>query len=142
DRGHDAADHGCNRPGIGLESCYRMSANDESVFPMISPTTRSQALATSAPVHPALQRRTALRERRPKAVRRHTGRVATRFAVLLVGDVVAALLARVVALWLVSETSFGAVALPGTPLLDGGTRFAFLSVITLLAVFATGGHSR
>lgn len=93
-------------------------------------------------VHPALYRRDALRERRPHATRRHTGRVATRFTVLLVGDVVAVLLARVVALWLLTETAFGAVALPGTPLISGGTRFFFLAALTLIAVFATGGHSR
>jgi hypothetical protein len=75
-------------------------------------------------------------------VRRHTGRVATRFAVLLAGDVVAIFLARAVALWLVAETSFGSVSLPGTPLINGGTRFVLLAVMTLIAVFATGGHSR
>ena len=61
---------------------------------------------------------------------------------LLVGDVVAILLARAVALWSLTETSFGAVSLPGTPLIIGGTRFVLLSLMTLIAVFATGGHSR
>src|SRR2546423_2566237 len=97
---------------------------------------------TSVLTHPALQRRSALRERRPHAVRRHTGRVATRFAVLLAGDVLAIFLARAVALWLVVETSFGATALVATPLANGGTRFIVLGVLTLVAVFATGGHSR
>lgn len=92
--------------------------------------------------HPVLQRRTTLRERRPRAVRRHTGRVATRFAVLLAGDVVAIGLARAFAAWLVANTTYGAFALTGTPLVAGGTRFLFLSVLTLIAVFATGGHSR
>jgi exopolysaccharide biosynthesis polyprenyl glycosylphosphotransferase len=68
--------------------------------------------------------------------------VATRFAVLLVGDLTAILLARAVALWFAAETEFGAQALPGTPLITGGTRFAFLGIVTVLAVFATGGHSR
>jgi exopolysaccharide biosynthesis polyprenyl glycosylphosphotransferase len=93
-------------------------------------------------MHPALYRRDALRERRPRATRRHTGRVATRFTVLLTGDVVAVFLARALALWLTTETAFGAVALTGTPLVDGGTRFFFLGLITLIAVFAAGGHSR
>ena len=92
--------------------------------------------------YPALQRRDALRERRPRAVRRHTGRVATRFAVLLVGDLVAILLARAVALWLAAETVSGSQAFAGTPLINGGTRFVFLTLLTLAAVFTTGGHSR
>jgi len=93
-------------------------------------------------VHPALHRRDALRERRPHATRRHTGRVATRFTVLLAGDVMAALLAQVVAFWLMTETDIGALGLPGTPLIMGGKRFVFLMALTLVAVFATGGHSR
>jgi exopolysaccharide biosynthesis polyprenyl glycosylphosphotransferase len=55
---------------------------------------------------------------------------------------VAILLARAVAVWVMTETVFGAVSLPNTPLTIGGTRFVFLGVLTLLAVFATGGHSR
>ena len=118
-----------------------MSAHDD--YPMILPTTRSQTLATtSVPLHPALQRRTALRERRPRAVRRHTGRVATRFAVLVVGDVVGILLAQAVAAWLAAGTEFGNLALPNSPLILGGSRFIFFALITLAAVFATGGHSR
>ncbi|MEX2110692.1 MAG: sugar transferase [Gemmatimonadaceae bacterium] len=93
-------------------------------------------------IRPVLQRRTTLRERRPTVIRRHTGRVATRFAVLLGGDVVALLVARAFANWLTTETTFGALALSETPLVAGGRRFLFLAVITLIAVFATGGHSR
>jgi hypothetical protein len=93
-------------------------------------------------MHPALHRRDALRQRRPRAVRRHTGRVATRFAVLLGGDVVAIILARTAAMWLLRETEFGAAAFPGTPLVGGTTRFVVLAVLTITAVFATGGHSR
>src|SRR5688572_1778155 len=92
--------------------------------------------------HPALQRRSALRERRPLAVRRHTGRVATRFAVLLLGDAAAILIARAVALWLAAETVNGSIAYGGTPLLEGGTRFFFVGLLILMAIFATGGHSR
>jgi exopolysaccharide biosynthesis polyprenyl glycosylphosphotransferase len=92
--------------------------------------------------HPALERRTALRERRPNAVRRHTGRVATRFAVLLTGDVLAILLARLIALTLVAETAFGTVALGGTPLVEGGRRFVVVGLLVIVAIFAAGGHSR
>src|SRR6202023_2025895 len=83
-----------------------------------------------------------LRERRPAAVRRHTGRVATRFGVLLVGDILSILIARAFAFWLADETTFGALALPDSPLIVGGSRFAFLGLLTIGAVFATGGHSR
>jgi len=85
-------------------------AADDDVYPMILPTARSRPAETPVLTHPALQRRTALRDRRPRAVRRHTGRVATRFAVLLTGDVVAIFIARAVALWLAAETVRGAEA--------------------------------
>jgi exopolysaccharide biosynthesis polyprenyl glycosylphosphotransferase len=92
--------------------------------------------------HPALHRRSALRDRRPHAVRRHTGRVATRFAVLVLGDIVAILLARALALWLAAETINGSLLYSGTPLLQGGTRFLLVGILILVAIFATGGHSR
>ncbi|MDP9200794.1 MAG: exopolysaccharide biosynthesis polyprenyl glycosylphosphotransferase [Gemmatimonadota bacterium] len=92
--------------------------------------------------HPALQRRSALRERRPEAVRRHTGRVATRFAVLVTGDLIAIFIARTIALWLAAETVNGSLAFSDTPLVTGGARFIFLGLIAIVAVFATGGHSR
>jgi exopolysaccharide biosynthesis polyprenyl glycosylphosphotransferase len=117
-------------------------AADDDVYPMILPTARSRPSETPILTHPALQRRSALRERRPHAVRRHTGRVATRFAVLLTGDVVAIFVARAAAMWFATETVNGAQAFGGTPLLDGGRRFFFLAILTLAAVFATGGHSR
>ncbi len=107
------------------------------------------AIVTSIPVgdakvltHPALQRRSALRERRPRALRRHTARVATRFAVLLLGDIVAILLARALATWLADATINGSLAYAGTPLVEGGTRFLFVGLLILTAIFATGGHSR
>jgi exopolysaccharide biosynthesis polyprenyl glycosylphosphotransferase len=118
-----------------------MVANDD-VYPMTVPTARSRPSETPVLTHPALQRRSALRERRPRAVRRHTGRVATRFAVLLTGDLVAIFIARAVALWLAVGTVRGAEALSQTPLVVGGSRFIFLGLLTLVAVFATGGHSR
>jgi exopolysaccharide biosynthesis polyprenyl glycosylphosphotransferase len=92
--------------------------------------------------HPALQRRSVLRERRPQAVRRHTGRVAIRFVVLVTGDLIAIFLARAIALWLATDTVNGTLAYGATPLVGGGTRFIFLTFLTIGAVFATGGHSR
>lgn len=110
---------------------------------MTPPSVRPRSAEMPVLVHPALYRRDALRERRPHAVRRHTWRVTTRFAVLVAGDIVAMLLvARAVALWLMTETAFGALSLAGTPLITGGRRFAFLVAMALVAVFATGGHSR
>jgi len=118
-----------------------MAADDDG-YHMTPPSLRPRSVEAPMLMHPALNRRDALRERRPRATRRHTGRVATRFTVLLSGDVVAVFFARALALWLTTETAFGAVALTGTPLVDGGTRFFFLALITLIAVFVTGGHSR
>jgi exopolysaccharide biosynthesis polyprenyl glycosylphosphotransferase len=109
---------------------------------MTNPSPSGRSSGTTVLSHPGLRRRTALRERRPHAVRRHTGRVATRFAVLLAGDVVAIYLAWAVATWLAAETAFGAASLVETPLTAGGTRFVILGVMTIAAVFAAGGHSR
>ena len=92
--------------------------------------------------YPALERRTALRDRRPRALRRHTARVTTRFAVLLLGDVVAIVLARVVALWLTVETIEGTQAFAHSPLVTSLRRFTFLAIAVIVAVFANGGHSR
>ncbi|HEY3113520.1 MAG TPA: exopolysaccharide biosynthesis polyprenyl glycosylphosphotransferase [Gemmatimonadaceae bacterium] len=92
--------------------------------------------------HPALHRRAVLRERRPQTIRRHTGRVATRFAVLLIGDIIAIFISRAIAIWLAAETVDGSIAYSETPLVQGGTRFLFLALLILTAVFATGGHSR
>jgi len=92
--------------------------------------------------HPALKRRTALRDRRPLALRRHTGRVATRFTVLVAGDVIAILIARAIAMSLYAETLFGLEAFGPTPLVTGGRRFLLLTALTIAAIFTTGGHSR
>jgi exopolysaccharide biosynthesis polyprenyl glycosylphosphotransferase len=119
-----------------------MSANDDSVYELMLPGTRSRPQSASVLTHPALQRRSVLRDRRPRAVRRHTARVATRFVVLLAGDVVSLFVAQGVALWLVNETLFGSLALPDSPLVIGGTRFIIFAALTVLGVFAAGGHSR
>src|SRR6266568_211225 len=110
--------------------------------PKIVPLTASHVNETAILRHPSLRRRTELRESRTHAVRHHTGRVATRFAVLLAGDVAAILIAQAVAIWLAETTARGAEAFGGTPFLMGGARFVIFGVITLVSVFATGGHSR
>jgi exopolysaccharide biosynthesis polyprenyl glycosylphosphotransferase len=62
--------------------------------------------------------------------------------VLVMGDIVAIFIARAIALWLAAETINGSLAYSGTPLVEGGTRFIFVGLLTLVAIFATGGHSR
>jgi exopolysaccharide biosynthesis polyprenyl glycosylphosphotransferase len=115
---------------------------------MTIPSAISPPRETGVLAYPGLDRRSALRDRRPLALRRHTARVATRFAVLVAGDVLAILLARGVAIWLSAEMLIGAEALSSglpagsSPLLTGGRRMIFLAVMTLVAVFSTGGHSR
>src|SRR5436190_10227140 len=104
-------------------------ADDDPPQLMILSSAPSRATEAKVLTHPALQRRTALRERRPQAVRRHTGRVATRFAVLVLGDIAATLLARAIALWLAAETVNGSIIYAGTPLVEGGTRFVFLGLL-------------
>jgi exopolysaccharide biosynthesis polyprenyl glycosylphosphotransferase len=52
------------------------------------------------------------------------------------------MLARAIALWLAAETVDGSILYAGTPLVQGGTRFIFLGLLILTAIFATGGHSR
>ena len=98
-----------------------MPGDDDSEL-MILTSAPSRSSEAKVLPHPALRRRSALRERRPHAVRRHTGRVATRFAVLLLGDIVAIFIARAIALWLAAETINGSLAYSGTPLVQGGTQ--------------------
>src|SRR3954468_2976767 len=107
---------------------------------MTLPTARAAAPDIPKSRYPALERRSALRERRPRAIRRHTGRVATRFAVLVTGDILSLLLARMVATSFAAETIRGAELFRGTPFLIGGSRFLFFVAMVLGAVFATGGH--
>ena len=115
---------------------------DDDIVPMILPSARSRPKETTVLAHPALQRRSVLRDRRPHAVRRHTGRVGIRFVVLVTGDLIAIFIARAIALWLATATINGTLAYSATPLVGGGTRFIFLGLLTIAAVFATGGHSR
>jgi exopolysaccharide biosynthesis polyprenyl glycosylphosphotransferase len=105
-------------------------------------TAPSRSSEAKVVTHPALQRRSALRDRRPLAAGRHTGRVATRFTVLVLGDIVAILFARLLAVFLAAETANGSIAYAGTPLVEGGPRFIFVGLLILTAIFATGGHSR
>jgi len=124
------------------------TARPHDVYQLTIPSAISQPTDAGVLAYPGLERRSALRDRRPLALRRHTARVATRFAVLVVGDVIAILLARAIALWLNAETLTGAQAFASgqafgsSPLVTGGRRMVFLAVMTLVAVFSTGGHSR
>src|SRR4051812_17279376 len=111
-----------------------MSSDDEPPTMILSSAPSRSSEAKVLP-HPALQRRSALRERRPQAVRRHTGRVATRFAVLLLGDIAAIFIAQAIALWLAAATVDGSLAYGATPLVQGGTRFVFLVLLILTAIF-------
>jgi len=70
---------------------------------MTIPSALAQPIETGVLAYPGLERRSALRDRRPRALRRHTTRVATRFAVLVAGDIVAILLARADSLGAVNE---------------------------------------
>jgi len=56
--------------------------------------------------------------------------------------VIGIILARIIALTLAAETTFGAVSLDGTPLVEGGRRFIVVAVLVVVAIFAAGGHSR
>jgi exopolysaccharide biosynthesis polyprenyl glycosylphosphotransferase len=88
-----------------------------------------------------LERRTALRDRRPRAVRRHTVRVATRFGVLLAGDLGALLLVRA-AVDLLINANAAAGPLSSSLLAADRRHFVLLALSTLVALFATGSHSR
>src|SRR5688572_13866963 len=107
-----------------------MLADEDSRTMSLNAAPTSSSEARILP-HPALHRRSALRERRPRSVRRHTGRVATRFAVLVLGDIVAILIARAIALWLAEETINGSVLYSTTPLIQGGTRFLLVGILIL-----------
>src|SRR3954467_7835585 len=106
---------------------------DDGTRLMILTTVPSRPSEAKVLPHPALQRRSALRERRPHAVRRHTARVATRFAVLVLGDIAAIFLARAIASSLAAETFNGALAFDATPLVEGGPRFIFLGLLIVTA---------
>src|ERR1700680_553720 len=117
-----------------LEFCYSALVN--YVYQMTIPSAISQPTDAGALAYPGLERRTALRDRRPLALRRHTARRAPRFAVLVTGDVIGIVLARALALWLNADTLRGAEAfdsgLPfgSSPLVTGGRRMVFLAIMT------------
>ncbi|MBA3656011.1 MAG: sugar transferase [Gemmatimonadaceae bacterium] len=90
----------------------------------------------------ALRLRFALHERRPRKIRNHTMRVATRFAVLVFGDVLAMVMLREVIhagvfARLIPSDVYAATAFTGT-----GQTFALLVAATLTALVFTGCHSR
>ena len=101
-------------------------------------TARKHALAA----HPALKRRSTLRERRPRIVRRHTARVIRRLSVLLLGDVAAIFVARQLCFWFLDLVYLPALGLFGTALVSDGPRFAIAAALTIGSLFITGAHSR
>ncbi len=105
-------------------------------------TRAVKAEPTSTQRRPALRRRFALHAGRPRKLRSHTLRVATRFAVLVLGDLLAVLLVRESAL-----SNFIAEFVPPDVMaaswLTGSTqKFAWLLAATLAALVFTGSHSR
>jgi len=90
----------------------------------------------------ALLRRSALRDRRPHAVRRHTKRVATRFGILLVGDLAALLIARALLEFGRAESVNASGVFASTPLTADPRHFGIFLLSALVALFATGSHSR
>ena len=98
--------------------------------------------AKQARVHPALQRRSALVSRRPRAVRRHTKRVATRFVVLLSGDIAALVGMRLLVDFVGVASVLPAALLSSTLLTDGPKRFTLLLFSFGFSLFITGSHSR
>src|SRR6266699_3268938 len=107
-------------------------------------TSSPVTVATSARAGSPLHVRTRLRERRPVSVRRHTTRIATRLAVLLVGDIAAmvicAFLANVAANgsasvdWVAAESAKAIAAGYG-----GGPLFGPILFVSLVL---TGNYSR
>ena len=101
-----------------------------------SPGPAVNPVGTGSPLHV----RTRLRERRPVSVKRHTARIATRFAVLLAADATAificAMLADIAANgggWLAEQFSRALAAS------YAGPTFA---PVLFLSLFATGSYSR
>ncbi len=90
----------------------------------------------------ALRLRFALHERRPRKIRNHTMRVATRFAVLVLGDVLAMLLLREVMLAGALTSIIPGDVYAATALTGSGQTFAWLLGATLTALVFTGCHSR
>ena len=75
-------------------------------------------------------------------MRRHTQRVATRFAVLLAGDLAAVLAVRVLFDLLESSALVVAGLLAPTLLTGDPGRFALLVISVAVSLFVTGSHSR
>ncbi len=98
--------------------------------------TASAPDPTSVP----LRIRTRLRERRPVSVRRHTGRTATRFLVLLAGDALALLVYQAVAKILERSTVLGTRL--GRALSANPSDSVYFAGALFFCLFITGSYSR
>ncbi len=87
-----------------------------------------------------LKIRTRLRERRPVSVRRHTGRTATRFLVLLAGDALALLVYQALAKTLERSTVVGSRL--GHALSANPSDSAYFAGALFFCLFITGSYSR
>lgn len=90
----------------------------------------------------ALRRRFALHERRPDKVRRHSLRVATRFAVLVAGDLFAIWMAREALLSGFWKGLAPAEVMTASALTGRVQLLAWLTVATLVALLLSGSYSR
>ncbi len=88
--------------------------------------------------------RTKLRERRPTSVKRHTARIATRLAVLLIGDFSAILICQLVAGFAAENAILGrSVAIQFSKALGAGYGVGVnFGIAVILALIITGNYSR
>lgn len=91
-----------------------------------------------------LRVRTKLRERRPVSVKRHTARIATRLAVLLVGDVAAVMVCEILSSVAARGSIFGqSIATQFARALDTGYGATLnLALVVLASLVVTGNYSR
>jgi exopolysaccharide biosynthesis polyprenyl glycosylphosphotransferase len=107
-------------------------------------TATSGNPASSAYGASALHVRTRLRERRPVSVKRHSARIATRLAVLFVGDMAAVVALHLVASWATTRLGLGSgvagqfASVLGTGY-GAGLNFGLALIISLVV---TGNYSR
>ena len=103
---------------------------------------QSPTLAAESPRAP-LRVRTRLRERRPVAVRRHTGRTATRFIILLAGDAIAFLVYQAIAKLIERGSILRIIAGDtGRALTANPADSAYFAGALFFCLFITGSYSR
>ncbi len=101
------------------------------------------ATVSSQDVRTPLRVRVRLRERRPVAVRRHTGRTATRFLILIAGDAIAFLVYQAIAKLLERASALGLFAgRLATALTANPADSAYFAAALFFCLFITGSYSR